>query len=65
MKSDPDALALITQIASAPTLDSFMHLSPNRFADPVVRRALIARLRAERVAWELKRGDRTSAEETT
>jgi hypothetical protein len=58
---DPDALALIAEIAAAPTLDRFMVLSPVRFASSASRRALCDRLRSERVAWELKRGDRQSA----
>ncbi len=58
---DPDALALIAEIAASPTLDRFMVLSPIRFTTPAVRRALIERLRQERTAWELKRGDRQSA----
>ena len=57
--TDPDALALIVEIAAAPTLDKFMTMSPSRFASPAARLALIERLRAERAAWELKRGDRT------
>lgn len=63
MTSDPDALALIAEIAASPTLDRFMVMSPNRFADPAVRAAKIARLRQERAAWELKRGDRTKENE--
>ena len=55
---DDDAIALIEQIRTNPTLDAFMHLSPNRLAH--ARRALIERLRSERAAWELKRGDRAA-----
>ena len=58
--TDPDAVALIEQIRTSPTLDAFMHLSPNRLAP--ARRSVIERLRSERAAWELKRGDRAAPE---
>jgi hypothetical protein len=63
MEAGPDdAIALIEQIRTSPTLDAFMAMSPNRLAS--ARGALIARLRSERAAWELKRGDRSTAETT-
>ena len=55
---DDDTIALIERIRTSPTLDAFMAMSPNRLAG--ARQALIARLRAERAAWELKRGDRAA-----
>ena len=58
MSDDPDALALIAEIAASPTLDKFMVMSPSRFGSVASRRALSERLRSERAAWELKRGDR-------
>ena len=60
MQDDPDAIALIEQIRLSPTLDPFMVMSPNRLAN--ARGALIVRLRSERPAWELKRGDRSAPE---
>jgi hypothetical protein len=55
---NPDTIALIERIRKSPTLDAFMVMSPNRLAG--ARTALISRLRDERAAWELKRGDRAS-----
>ena len=60
-----DAAKLINQIANSPSLDQITALPPTRFADPATRKALVERLRADRVAWEVKRGDRASASEET
>jgi len=60
MNDEEDTIALIERIRTSPTLDAFMAMSPNRLA--AARPALIARLRSERAAWELKRGDRAAPE---
>ena len=46
---------LMDQIATEPALDELMARSPDHFT-PERRRALVQRLRAERAAWENKRG---------
>ena len=61
--TENEAQALLALIAEAPTLDSLMILSPERFVNIASRNALIAKGRAERAAWELKRGDRTKVED--
>lgn len=63
LETENNAQELLAMIVEAPSLDSLMVLSPERFVGVGARNALIARLRAERAAWELKRGDRTKVEE--
>ena len=55
-----DAPELMDQIATEPALDELIARSPDHFT-PERRRALVQRLRAERAAWENKRGQSAEA----
>ena len=56
----PDAPELMERIAAEPALDELMARAPDYFT-PERRKALVMRLRADRAAWEQKRGESNSA----
>lgn len=59
-----EAPALMDRIAQAPALDELMARTKHDYDTAEKRRGLVAALRADRAAWESKRGE-TRSEPTT
>ena len=61
----PDAPELMERIAREPSLDELMARSPQRLKDMAAKQgvslAKVLRLRADRAAWEQKRGETNPA----